>query len=231
MDFIMHLVDIVLHVDRHLSIIATDYGAWTYFILFMIIFCETGLVVTPFLPGDSLLFATGALCGADVLNPNIIFILLVAAAFLGDNVNYWIGRRVGPAVFEREKTRFFKKEYLLRAHAFYERHGGKTVILARFVPIVRTFSPFVAGIARMTYAKFLAYSIGGAILWVGVFVYVGYFFGNLPFIKRNFSVAIIAVIFISILPGLFEYVRHRRAAAAAAASAASAADAKAERTE
>ena len=229
MDFIMHLVDIVLHVDRHLSIIATDYGAWTYFILFMIIFCETGLVVTPFLPGDSLLFATGALCGADVLNPNIIFILLVAAAFLGDNVNYWIGRRVGPAVFEREKTRFFKKEYLLRAHAFYERHGGKTVILARFVPIVRTFSPFVAGIARMTYAKFLAYSIGGAILWVGVFVYVGYFFGNLPFIKRNFSVAIIAVIFISILPGLFEYVRHRRAAAAAAAAAAT--EAEAERTE
>ena len=229
MDFIMHLVDIVLHVDRHLSIIATDYGAWTYFILFMIIFCETGLVVTPFLPGDSLLFATGALCGAGVLDPNIIFILLVAAAFLGDNVNYWIGRRVGPAVFERETTRFFKKEYLLRAHAFYERHGGKTVILARFVPIVRTFSPFVAGIARMTYAKFLAYSIGGAVLWVGVFVYVGYFFGNLPFIKRNFSVAIIAVIFISILPGLFEYIRHRRAAAAAAAAAAT--EAEAERTE
>jgi len=217
MDFLLQLVDIVLHVDKHLSIIATDYGTWTYFILFMIIFCETGLVVTPFLPGDSLLFATGALCGAGVLDPNIIFLLLVAAAFLGDNVNYWIGRRVGPAVFEREKTRFFKKEYLLRAHAFYERHGGKTVILARFVPIVRTFSPFVAGIAHMTYAKFLAYSISGAILWVGIFVYVGYFFGNLPFIKRNFSVAIIAVIFISILPGIIEYIRHRRRAAAEAA--------------
>ncbi|EHJ49012.1 SNARE associated golgi family protein [Solidesulfovibrio carbinoliphilus subsp. oakridgensis] len=216
MDFLMHLVDIVLHVDKYLNAIAADYGTWTYFILFMIVFCETGLVVTPFLPGDSLLFATGALCGGGVLDPNIIFGLLVAAAFIGDNLNYWIGRRVGPAVFEREKTRFFKKEYLLKAHAFYERHGGKTVILARFVPIVRTFSPFVAGIARMTYAHFLAYSIAGAVIWVAIFVYTGYFFGNLPFIKKNFSVAILVIIFISILPGIIEYIRHRRAAAAAA---------------
>lgn len=218
MDFIMQLVDMVLHVDRHLNVLAADYGTWTYFILFMIIFCETGLVVTPFLPGDSLLFATGALCGGGILDPNIIFFLLVAAAFIGDNLNYWIGRRIGPAVFEREKTRFFKKEHLLKAHAFYERHGGKTVILARFVPIVRTFSPFVAGIARMTYAKFLAYSISGAVIWVGFFVYVGYFFGNLPFIKRNFSVAILVIILISVLPGLIEYLRHKRAAAAAAAA-------------
>ena len=218
MDFFMLLVDMVLHVDKYLNAIAADYGTWTYFILFMIVFCETGLVVTPFLPGDSLLFATGALCGGGVLDPNIIFVLLVSAAVIGDNLNYWIGRRVGPAVFEQDKIRFFKKEYLLKAHAFYEHHGGKTVILARFVPIVRTFSPFVAGIARMTYARFLAYSIFGAVVWVAFFVYVGYFFGNLPFIKRNFSVAILVIIVISVLPGLIEYLRHKRAAAAAAAA-------------
>jgi len=213
MEFILHFVDVLLHVDKYLNGIAAAYGAWTYFILFLIIFCETGLVVTPFLPGDSLLFATGALCGGGVLNPNAIFILLVTAAFTGDNLNYWIGRRVGPAVFTREKTRFLKKEHLLKAHAFYERHGGKTVILARFVPIVRTFSPFVAGIARMPYPRFLAYSITGAVVWVSLFVYTGYFFGNLPFIKRNFSVAIVAIILISLLPGVIEYIRHRRAAA------------------
>ena len=222
MELLMQLVDMVLHVDKYLNAIAAAYGTWTYFILFMIIFCETGLVVTPFLPGDSLLFATGALCGGGVLNPNIIFVLLVSAAVIGDNLNYWIGRRVGPAVFEQDKIRFFKKEYLLKAHAFYEHHGGKTVILARFVPIVRTFSPFVAGIARMTYARFLAYSVFGAVVWVAFFVYVGYFFGNLPFIKRNFSVAILVIIVISVLPGLIEYLRHKRAAAAAAAAAAKA---------
>ena len=215
MDSLMQIFDVFLHVDRHLGSLAADYGTWTYGILFLIIFCETGLVVTPFLPGDSLLFAAGALCGAGVLDPHLIFGLLVAAAFCGDNVNYWIGRRVGPAVFEREHTRFFKKEYLLKAHAFYEHHGGKTVILARFVPIVRTFSPFVAGIARMAYPRFLAYSLGGAGLWVSVFVYTGYFFGNLPFIKKNFSLTIIAVIVISILPGVVEYLRQRRAAARA----------------
>ena len=212
MDTLLTLFDVFLHVDKHLGALATDYGVWTYGILFLIIFCETGLVVTPFLPGDSLLFAAGALCGAGVLDPQLIFFLLVAAAFSGDNVNYWIGRRVGPAVFEREHTRFFKREHLLKAHAFYEHHGGKTVILARFVPIVRTFSPFVAGIARMAYPRFLAYSLGGAAIWVSVFVYTGYFFGNLPFIKRHFSLAIVAVILISILPGVFEYLRQRRAA-------------------
>jgi membrane-associated protein len=217
MDLLMQLVDMVLHVDKYLNAIATDYGTWTYFILFMIIFCETGLVVTPFLPGDSLLFATGALCGGGVLNPHLIFVLLVCAAFIGDNLNYWIGRRVGPAVFEREKTRFFKKAYLLKAHAFYEKHGGKTVILARFVPIVRTFSPFVAGIARMAYSQFLAYSIFGAVVWVAFFVYTGYFFGNMPFIKRNFSIVILAIIIISVLPGVIEYLRHKRATAAEAA--------------
>jgi membrane-associated protein len=212
MELLLQAVDVLLHVDRYLNAIVAGYGAWTYFILFMIVFCETGLVVTPFLPGDSLLFAAGALSGGGVLDPNLLFLLLVAAAFTGDNVNYWIGRRVGPAVFEREHTRFFKKEYLMKAHAFYERHGGKTVILARFVPIVRTFSPFVAGIARMTYAHFLAYSVAGAVIWVSVFVYVGYFFGNLPFIKRNFSVAIVVIILVSVMPGVIEYLRHRRAA-------------------
>jgi len=214
MDLLMQLVDMVLHVDRHLNALAADYGTWTYFILFMIVFCETGLVVTPFLPGDSLLFATGALCAGGVLNPHLICILLVSAAFIGDNLNYWIGRRVGPAVFEREKTRFFKKEYLLRAHAFYEKHGGKTIILARFVPIVRTFSPFVAGIARMAYPHFLAYSIFGAVVWVTFFVYTGFFFGNMPFIKRNFSIVVLAIIVISVLPGVIEYLRHKKAAAA-----------------
>lgn len=218
MEILAQLFDIFLHVDRHLGALAADYGAWTYGILFLIVFCETGLVVMPFLPGDSLLFACGTLAGAGALDPHFIFILLVLAAFCGDNVNYWIGRRVGPAVFEREHTRFFKKEHLLKAHAFYEHHGGKTIILARFVPIVRTFSPFVAGIARMTYAQFLAYSLGGAVLWVSLFVYIGYFFGNLPVIKRNFSLAIVAVIILSILPGVIEYLRQRRAAPQAAAS-------------
>lgn len=213
MELTLQLLDLVLHVDRYLNAVAAQYGPWTYFILFVIVFCETGLVVTPFLPGDSLLFAAGALCGGGVLDPNLIFVLLVTAALCGDNCNYWIGRRAGPAVFTREKSRFFKREHLMKAHAFYERHGGVTVILARFVPIVRTFSPFVAGIARMPYPQFLAYSLGGAVLWVSVFVYVGYFFGNLPFIKRNFSVAVLVIILISILPGVVEYLRHRRAAA------------------
>ncbi len=216
MEILLHFVDVILHVDKYLNAIAADYGLWTYAILFLIVFCETGFVVTPFLPGDSLLFAAGALSAGGVLDPSLIAGLLVAAAFCGDNVNYWIGRRVGPAVFERE-SRLFKREYLIKAHNFYEKHGGKTVIIARFIPIVRTFAPFVAGIARMTYPKFLSYSIGGAVLWVALFVYSGFFFGNLPFIKRNFSIVIVAIIIISILPGVIEYIRHRRAPAAEAA--------------
>jgi len=215
MEFLLHCIDVVLHVDKYLNAIAADYGLWTYAILFLIIFCETGFVVTPFLPGDSLLFAAGALSAGSVLDPHLLAGLLIAAAFIGDNVNYWIGRRLGPAVFERE-SRFFKKEHLLKAHAFYEKHGGKTIILARFVPIVRTFAPFVAGIARMTYPKFQAYNIVGAVLWVALFVYSGFFFGNLPFIKRNFSIVIVAIIIISVLPGVVEYLRHRRTAATVA---------------
>ena len=216
MEILLHFVDVILHVDKYLNAIAADYGLWTYAILFLIVFCETGFVVTPFLPGDSLLFAAGALSAGGVLDPSIIAGLLVAAAFIGDNVNYWIGRRVGPAVFERD-NRLFKKEHLLKAHAFYEKHGGKTIILARFVPIVRTFAPFVAGVARMGYPKFQAYNIVGAVLWVALFVYSGFFFGNLPFIKRNFSIVIVAIIIISILPGVIEYIRHRRAPEAEAA--------------
>ncbi|MHC1791758.1 DedA family protein [Solidesulfovibrio sp.] len=215
MEYLTHLIDVILHVDKYLNAIAADYGLWTYFILFMIIFCETGFVVTPFLPGDSLLFAAGALCAGGVLDPHLMTGLLIAAAFIGDNVNYWIGRRVGPAIFERDHIRFFKKEHLLKAHVFYEKYGGKTIILARFVPIIRTFAPFVAGIARMTYPKFQAYNIAGAVIWVALFIYSGYFFGNLPFIKRNFSVVILAIIIISILPGVIEYIRHKRAAAVA----------------
>ena len=218
MEYLTHIIDVILHIDKYLNTIAADYGLWTYFILFLIIFCETGFVVTPFLPGDSLLFAAGALSAGSVLNPHLMAGLLIAAAFIGDNVNYWIGRRVGPAIFERDHIRFFKKEHLLKAHAFYEKHGGKTIILARFVPIIRTFAPFVAGIARMTYPKFQAYNIVGAVVWVALFIYSGYFFGNLPFIKRNFSVVILVIIIISVLPGLIEYLRHKRAATAAAAA-------------
>ncbi|QAZ68907.1 DedA family protein [Solidesulfovibrio carbinolicus] len=215
MDILMHFIDVMLHVDKYLNAIAADYGMWTYAILFAIVFCETGFVVTPFLPGDSLLFAAGALSAGGVLDPHVIVGLLITAAFIGDNVNYWIGRRVGPAVFEHDNIRFFKKEHLLKAHAFYEKHGGKTIILARFVPIIRTFAPFVAGIARMTYPTFQAYNIVGAVIWVVLFVYSGYFFGNLPFIKRNFSAVILAIIVISVLPGVIEYLRHKKAAAAA----------------
>lgn len=213
MELLMSFIDIVLHIDKYMLTIVSQYGVWTYLILFCIIFCETGFVVTPFLPGDSLLFATGALCGAGFLNPVYIFILLSVAAIGGDNVNYWIGRWVGPAIFEREKTRFINKKHLERAHAFYEKHGGKTIVIARFVPIIRTFAPFVAGIARMTYIRYIAYSVSGGLFWIGFFIFIGYFFGNLPIIKRNFSVAIYVIIFLSLMPGLIEYLRHRKAQA------------------
>jgi len=213
MELLMSFIDIVLHIDKYMLSIVSQYGVWTYLILFCIIFCETGFVVTPFLPGDSLLFATGALCGAGFLNPVYIFILLSVAAIGGDNVNYWIGRWVGPAIFEREKTRFINKKHLERAHAFYEKHGGKTIVIARFVPIIRTFAPFVAGIARMTYIRYIAYSVSGGLFWIGFFIFIGYFFGNLPIIKRNFSVAIYVIIFLSLMPGLIEYLRHRKAQA------------------
>jgi membrane-associated protein len=203
------LADFFLHLEEHLNAILAQYGGWTYLILFLIIFCETGLVVTPFLPGDSLLFATGAIAANGPLDVRLLFVLLSIAAIAGDTVNYWIGSLVGPRVFT-ERSRFFKREHLERTHRFYERHGGKTIILARFMPIIRTFAPFVAGIGSMTYLKFLAYNVVGGIVWIGLFLALGYFFGNLPFVEKNFSLVILAIIIVSILPGVIEFIRERR---------------------
>ena len=213
MDSIKHILDLFLHVDKHLLELVQTYGTWVYGILFGIVFMETGLVVTPFLPGDSLLFAAGALAGAGALEIRIIVPLLIAAAVTGDNVNYLIGRKVGPRVFH-EGNRFFKQEYLNRTHEFYARHGGKTLVLARFVPIVRTFAPFVAGIGRMSYPRFLAYSIGGGTLWVSLFALLGYFFGGLPVVKENFSIAVLAIIFLSLTPMVIEVWKARAQARA-----------------
>ncbi|HEX6792177.1 MAG TPA: DedA family protein [Candidatus Krumholzibacteria bacterium] len=213
MDAIKHILDLFLHVDKHLLELVQTYGTWVYGILFGIVFMETGLVVTPFLPGDSLLFAAGALAGAGALEIRIIVPLLIAAAVTGDNVNYLIGRKVGPRVFH-EGNRFFKQEYLHRTHEFYARHGGKTLVLARFVPIVRTFAPFVAGIGRMSYPRFLAFSIGGGTLWVSLFALLGYFFGGLPVVKENFSIAVLAIIFLSLTPMVIEVWKARAQARA-----------------
>lgn len=212
MELIRQFIDLFLHLDKHLAELISQFGAWTYAILFIVVFCETGLVVTPLLPGDSLLFATGALASTGALNVHLTALLLTIAAILGDTVNYWIGHKVGPKVFHQEKSRFFRKEYLDRTHAFYEKHGGKTIIIARFIPIIRTFAPFVAGIGSMSYPKFLLYNVVGAIAWVLSLVYAGYYFGNIPIVKRNFTLVILAIIIISIMPGVIEYLRHRRAA-------------------
>ncbi len=209
---ISQIIDFVLHLDKHLSELIQAFGWWTYLILFAVIFCETGFVVTPFLPGDSLLFAAGTFAAAGALDVLWLFFILCTAAILGDTVNYWIGHFVGPKVFSKEKNRFFKKEYLDRTHRFYEKYGAETIIIARFVPIVRTFAPFVAGIGRMSYGKFISYNVIGGIGWVAVFVFGGYFFGNIPFVKRHFSLVIMAIILISILPAVVEFLRHRRAA-------------------
>jgi len=210
MEFIKQVIDFVLHLDVHLGQLIQHYHSWIYVLLFTIIFCETGLVVTPFLPGDSLLFAAGAFAAAGSLKLAWLLLLLGAAAVLGDTVNYWIGFYVGPKVFHREKTRLFKKAYLDRTHAFYEKYGGQTIIIARFVPIIRTFAPFVAGIGRMTYWRFISFNVVGGLGWVAVFVLAGYFFGNIAFVKKNFSLVIMAIILISLLPGVVEYFRHRR---------------------
>jgi len=210
MELIEKLIDLVLHLDQHLVELVTQYGSWTYGILFLIIFCETGLVVTPFLPGDSLLFAVGALAATGALDVSSVVILLTAAAIIGDNVNYWIGYTIGPRVFQGESSRFFNRKHLERTHRFYEKYGGKTVILARFIPIVRTFAPFVAGIGRMTYGRFLLYDVPGGVAWISIFVYAGYFFGNIPIVKRNFTLVVFAIVFISLLPAVIEYVQHRR---------------------
>jgi membrane-associated protein len=208
MDLIAYLIDLFLHLDEHLSLVLSRYGAWTYLILFVVIFMETGLVVTPFLPGDSLLFAAGTFAALGDLDVVLLFLLLFAAAVAGDTVNYWIGRRIGPKVFET-KVRWLKREYLERTHRFYERHGGKTIFLARFVPIVRTFAPFVAGVGEMSYGRFLAYNLVGGLAWTGGFVFLGYFFGNLPIVRDNFSFVVLGIIFVSLLPMLVEFVNSR----------------------
>ena len=208
MDLLTSAFDAFLHIDRHLLDLSMAYGAWIYAILFVIVFLETGVVVTPFLPGDSLLFATGALAAAGVLDIGAVLVLLGAAAIIGDNMNYWIGRGVGPRVFT-EESRWLKREYLLQTKRYYERHGGKTVVLARFMPIVRTFSPFVAGIGRMSYPRFLAFDIGGGIFWVCAFTLLGYFFGNVPIVKQNFGLVIVAVILLSLVPLFVEVLRAR----------------------
>ncbi|BCB97246.1 membrane protein [Dissulfurispira thermophila] len=209
MDFIAYFIDIFLHLDKHLSMIIQNYGVLTYAILFLIIFCETGLVVTPFLPGDSLLFAAGTFAAIGALDIAILFVLLISAAMLGNTTNYWIGYFLGPRIFHKENVRFLNKKHLERTHRFYEKYGGKTIIIARFVPIVRTFAPFVAGIGRMTYSKFISYDILGGTSWVSTCIFSGYFFGNIPIVKQNFSIVILAIILISIMPGLVEFLRHR----------------------
>ncbi len=212
MEFISRIVDLILHLDKYLSTLIQNYGLWTYAILFAVIFVETGFVVMPFLPGDSLLFAAGTFAALKALNVWWLFLLLSSAAVLGDTVNYWVGHFVGPRVFTKEKSRFFKKEYLERTHRFYEKYGAETIIIARFVPIIRSFAPFVAGIGSMSYWKFISYNVIGGVGWVAVFVFGGYFFGNIPFVKSNYGLVIIAIIIISTIPAAVEFFRHRREA-------------------
>jgi membrane-associated protein len=202
-------IDIVLHLDRHLQWLVANYGPWIYAILFVIVFCETGLVVTPFLPGDSLLFVAGTLAAAGDMYIHKLFAVLAAASFLGDNTNYWIGRYVGPRVFTRAGSRILNPEHLARTHRFYARYGAKTIFFARFVPIIRTFAPFVAGLGHMHYPRFLFYSFSGSIAWVGSLSYAGYYFGNVPVVKQNLTLVIAIIILLSITPGIVEYLRHR----------------------
>ena len=209
-NLLRQFADFVLHIDKHLQGLALEYGLWLYGILFLIIFAETGLVALPLLPGDSLLFAAGSLASTphSSLSPHLLFILLSVAAVLGDTVNYWIGHKLGPKVFHYENSRFFKRKHLERTHAFYEKYGGKTIILARFIPIIRTFAPFVAGVGAMSYHKFIVYNLIGGVLWVALFIYSGYFFGQLPFVQRNFKFVILAIIVLSVMPPFIEYLKH-----------------------
>jgi membrane-associated protein len=209
MDLIRQLVDVALHLDRHLATVIQDYGLWTYLILFLIIFCETGLVVTPVLPGDSLLFAVGTFAARGALDAGLVLFLLSLAAVAGDTVNYAIGYRLGPRVFRKEGVRFLNREYLDRTHRFYERHGAKTIVIARFLPIIRTFAPFVAGVGRMSYGRFVAYNVAGGIGWIATLVLGGYAFGNIPVVRQNFTLVILAIIALSVLPGMIEFLRQR----------------------
>ena len=209
MEPIKFLIDLVLHLDEYLNVIITNYGVWTYGILFLIIFMETGFVVTPFLPGDSLLFAAGSFAALGSLNPVYLFVLLSIAAVLGDTINYAIGAYIGPKAFSGE-VKYLKREHLDRTHEFYEKHGGKTIILARFIPIIRTFAPFVAGIGSMTYGRFIIFNVVGGITWVAIFTFGGYYFGNLPVVRNNFEIVIFAIIFISFIPPILEFFKARK---------------------
>jgi len=202
------ILDYFLHLDKHLGEIITNYGVWTYAILFLIIFMETGFVVTPFLPGDSLLFAAGTFAALGYFNVYLLFFLLFIAAILGDTVNYWIGHKMGPRVFKQD-SKLIKKEHLIKTQNFYKKHGGKTIVLARFIPIIRTFAPFVAGVGTMSYPKFIAYNVFGGFLWTALFIFGGYFFGNIPFVKKNFEFVILVIIILSVLPMIFEFARSK----------------------
>ncbi len=209
MNIIQQFIEFILHLDKYLPLWINDYGTLTYLFLFIVIFMETGFVVTPFLPGDSLIFAAGAIAAQGALNIWVLYVVLCAAAILGDTVNYWIGHFIGPRAFSGN-IRFLKKEYIDRTHEFYEKHGGKTIIIARFIPIIRTFAPFVAGVGAMTYPKFIAYNVIGGMAWVALFLFGGYFIGNVPLIKQNFSLVILIIIFISVLPAVIEIITSRR---------------------
>ncbi len=214
MEFIHYIVDFILHIDVHLTELVANYGVWVYAILFLILFCETGLVVTPFLPGDSLLFVAGALAAlpSNSLDVHLMAFLMVVAAVAGDAVNYTVGRLFGAKLFENPNSKIFRRSYLEQTHKFYEKHGGKTIILARFVPIVRTFAPFVAGMGRMSYRQFATYNVIGALFWVLLLTYAGYLFGNVPFVQNNLKFVIVAIIVVSVLPAIIEVIRHRKTA-------------------
>ena len=209
MDFLKQVFDFVLHLDVHLNELILHYGTFTYVILFLIIFAETGLVISPFLPGDSLIFAAGTFAARGSFNLHLLFLILALAAIAGDTVNYWIGKYLGDKIIESKKIRLINKSHLEKTHRFFEKYGGKTIIIARFVPIVRTFAPFVAGAGSMTYKKFIKYNVIGAILWVGLFSYSGFYFGNIPAVKNNFILVIIVIIFLSLLPPIIELIKHR----------------------
>jgi membrane-associated protein len=209
MEYIKLIFDFIMHIDVHLSVIIQNYGLWTYLILFIIIFWETGVVIFPFVPGDSLLFAVGAFSAIGALNVWWVLLLLASAAIIGDTVNYWIGHFIGPKIFHKENVRFLKKKHLESTHKFFEKYGGKTIIIARFIPIIRTFAPFVAGIGAMSYWKFISYNVIGGFAWVAICLFAGYLFGNLPVVKNNFTLVIFAIIIISVMPAIIEFFRHR----------------------
>ena len=211
MDLFSGFFDLILHLDQHLRELAQNYGAWVYAVLFLIVFLETGVVVTPFLPGDSLLFVAGTIAAAGELNVHGLVVLLIAAAIAGDSLNYSIGRYLGPKVFRFDDSRYFKRAYVYRTHAFFERHGGKAIIIARFVPIIRTYAPFVAGIGEMPYRRFLMFNVTGAVLWVALLTYAGFFFGNLPLVRNNLTAVILGIILVSVMPAIVEFWRARRA--------------------